>query len=333
MKHKLQLLSIFLLTTILLQAQIYEVSVDQGTYQTLEGATSVTNNMEWDDPDYTIPIGFDFVLYGNTFDSLYSNDNDITLFDENFDVNDSLYSIIIPMFADIIDLGYESGESLSSIAYSTEGEAGNQICKIEWRNAGFYEEFDSSTENSFINVQLWLYEGTNEIEIHFGESEIADPFNIFENPGPLVGIVGRFDDGLETFDEFLALEGDPASPSAVYHDSTGYDLYYETSLDSMPSSGTIYSFNLINVSTDEIHRLSKQFSVQPNPAINSITLNSQMDKSKIRSISIYNNNGAFMKTIQADYDNINIEFLAPGMYNIQIQTDEGLATKRFVKIE
>ncbi len=40
-----------------------------------------------------------------------------------------------------------------------------------------------------------------------------------------------------------------------------------------------------------------------------------------------------MKTIQADYDNINIEFLTLGMYNIQIQTDEGLAAKRFVKIE
>jgi len=204
MKLKLQLLSIFLLITILLQAQIYEVSVDQGTYQTLEGATSVTNNMEWDDPDYTIPIGFDFVLYGNTIDTLFSNRDDIILYDQNFDVNDTMYSIIVPLLANLVDLGYDSGESLSNISYTVEGEIGGRICKVEWSNAGFYEEFGYSA-SSFVNIQLWLYEGTNELEYHFGESDITDPFNLFENPGPLVGLIGRFDDSIETFDEFISL--------------------------------------------------------------------------------------------------------------------------------
>ena len=41
---------------------------------------------------------------------------------------------------------------------------GRRVLKIEWKNAGIYEEYyDDKVSNDYINFQLWLYEGTNDI--------------------------------------------------------------------------------------------------------------------------------------------------------------------------
>ena len=331
------LLITFLFSCTLLFSQTYDLEVRQGVYESLEKSTSVTNGQVWDDLDYVIPIGFDFPFYNITMDTLFSG-GDIIFFNVSDESNagDSLFSAVIPMVADIIDLGYASGEALSNISYLVQGVQGDRILKIEWSNVGFYNSLYSDASD-FMNMQLWLYEANGTFELHFGNSDIANPFDIFlENSGPVIGLVGDFSQENGEFTEFLVLEGDPENPNVVFLDEDSYEyFYYEYALDTMPASGTIYSFNRIAppVSTDEIRELSTQFSVHPNPASSSISLRTQMDYSTIRSVSIFDNNGALMKTIESDYDNINIEQFTSGIYNIQILTDEGLASKQFVKID
>ena len=337
MKKNLLLIT-FLFPCFLICSQTYELSVSQGVYQPLENSISVTNGQVWDDPEFSIPIGFVFSLYDTETSELYSNSGSAgILFDvESYDIEDETFSAIIPMLVDLIDLGYDSGESLSNISYLVEGEEGSRICKVEWSNAGFFEDINYGAGADFVNIQLWLYEEDNSIEFHFGNSDVSNPDSFLGNTGPAMGLISNFNNETETiFDEFFVLTGDPANPNIVFLDEDSYDYFYdENALEAMPESGTIYRFARLSppVSTDEIRELSTQFSVQPNPASSNISLRTQMDYSTIQSISIFDNNGALMKTIESNYDNINIEHLTSGIYNIQILTDEGLASKRFAKI-
>src|SRR3990172_4164378 len=59
--------------------------------------------------------------------------------------------------------------SLSPISYQVSGTTPNRILKIEWKNAGH-----AAASADFINVQLWLYETSNIIEVHYGSSSITN---------------------------------------------------------------------------------------------------------------------------------------------------------------
>jgi hypothetical protein len=55
--------------------------------------------------------------------------------------------------------------------------------------------------------------------------------------------------------------------------------------------------------------------------------------SEIQSISIFSNDGRWIRTINSDFSNINVSDLWSGVYHIHIHTQEGLAVKRFVKVD
>jgi len=314
-----------------LNAQIYEFSVSNETYVPLEKSISVTNGEIFDEIDFSVPIGFDFQLYDKLIDSLYIFDGTLTIIDvPDIDKDTVIFSAALPILANVVDLGYNIEESLSNISYLTEGEVGNQIFKLEWRNVGFSEEVESEG-SSFINIQLWLYEADGRIEYHYGENFFENPIDL-ENSSILIGLVGNFNTVLETFDEFILLEGDPTDPSVMYLDQYGYEYYDEFTLDSFPPNSTVYTFNNSSVSTEDIRQLSSEFEVRPNPALDIISLKTTIDINRIRSVSIYNSSGALIKVVESNYDQIQITNFVPGIYNLSILTDKGFAAKRFVKI-
>ena len=329
------ILFLFLTSNVLLDSQTYELSVGQDVYKPLEKSISLTNNQVWDDPDYNVPIGFNFTFFDDVIDRLYSNESDVILFTEPESTYDYVpFSAFLPFFADLIDLGFSSGESLSNISYLVEGEEGSRICIIEWSNAGFYETSYNGAGSDFVNFQLWLHEDGDLIEVHFGDSEITDFFGVFDGGGPTLGIVAGFDNNTSQFDEFLVLDGDPASPTLVSIENNASSYFYEEYiLDAMPESGTIYRFNRNSVSTNEIKELSTHFYIQPNLVRNTVSLRTQLSLHSVKSVSIHNSDGALMKTIHGDYENIDIGQFASGIYNMKILTSDGLATKRFVKID
>jgi len=75
-------------------------------------------------------LGFDFSILGNQTNSLIIGGGELS--------DTTLNNIIIAKAADLSDRANNtSNNSLSPISYQIDGEAGKEICKIEWKNAGF----------------------------------------------------------------------------------------------------------------------------------------------------------------------------------------------------
>jgi len=212
-------------------------------YVPLENAISLNNGEVWDDPDFIVPIGFEFDLFGQSINEL-SFDYGLGGIVGALDNGENFISLLIPYGSDIADRGLLTGKSKSEIRYQTEGAPGSRIFKLEWSNAGFYYEMDENgTNEDFVNFQLWFYEGSNIIEIRFGESSIADPDLVHEFAGsPLVGLVDTIVDGGADAASLFYLEGDPESPSVEIAGSV-LDLFFLNSiLDDSPADGQIYRF-------------------------------------------------------------------------------------------
>jgi hypothetical protein len=108
---------------------------------------------------------------------------------ENFFIN--IFEI------DLIDRGYLSSISESSISYKLTGIGDEQIFKIEWQNVGLDPYYDIS-ELNYINFQLWLYKNGN-IEFHYGPNYIDN--------GMLSTFIGLMKIS-PTNEELLFLKGD-----------------------------------------------------------------------------------------------------------------------------
>jgi len=185
-----------------------------GSYTNLIGSTSLNIGQLWDDPEYHIAIGFTWEFFDQTYDSIYISD--FVWFDQSVKYWISAYD------SDFIDRG--TSTSLSNISYLLSGTVGSQILKIEWNNAGFYDDI---TFNDFINVQLWLYEGTNRIEIHIGPNSVVNPDSYGGLEGGIIAVVDFISP------EEIYLTGPPASPIIVF----GF-----TEINGTPVDGSIYNF-------------------------------------------------------------------------------------------
>ena len=207
----------------------YTFVLSSGTYTDLTNATSLNNNQLWDDPDYVIPIGFPFKLYNELLDSLYFEEGMGAGLTGPLDTNFGFEHYIATFEADIIDRGDLTGISKSPISYKVEGSSPNRILKVEWKNVGFFDEGDSlGTLNDYISFQLWLYEGSNNIEFHYGPSNIANPLIDYE--GETGAYIGLADSALT--DVYL-LKGSVAAPVL----SNTIQAVIGT-----PANGTIYKF-------------------------------------------------------------------------------------------
>jgi hypothetical protein len=233
------------------QPVAYAFTQTTATYADLTGATSANNGQLWDDPEIGIPLGFDFQFYSKTIDSVLLG------YGLGGTVSDSLYGfleserIIMPFEADLIDRGDLTGTSVSPISYKLEGMPGSRVFKLEWNNAGFYNEGDSlNTLNDFVNFQLWLYEGSNVIEYRYGTSSIANAAVDFDNEaGPVVGLAN-----FPTSQSYF-LSGSLTTPTVSNT---------LTWLGGVPQNGTVYRFTPLATSTAETDLMS-QTTLFPNP--------------------------------------------------------------------
>jgi len=176
-KMKRTLLSLFIMSTGLFAQEVnYYFEQFTSTYNNLEDPISLSNNIIWDDPEYLLQVDFDFNLLGNSLTQLnFGPGVGGDLF--NGDMSYALW----PITADIADRAYNGDldnedelGGLSPISYKVIGEEGNHILKIEWNNVGFYED---ESNYYYMNFQLWLYEGSDMIEVHYGLSNVPD--NVF----------------------------------------------------------------------------------------------------------------------------------------------------------
>lgn len=311
----------------------YNFTVSSSPYENLTNSISLNEDQTWDDPTFIIPIGFDFEYYGKTVNELNTVSSlGATLFSEISAEN--IANVLIPYGADLIDRGYdfETGEvnsgSLSPVSYLLEGNVGNRILKIEWKNAGFYSEFEiDDISSDFTNFQVWLYESSNDIEIHFGPTSINNFEESFdEESGPYVAMFPDYNLSTdELLGEGIVVYGDPSNPSQIYVDQF-VDLY----LEGVAAEGTVYKFSLTDTGSNDITSNHNDIYICPNPATNYINFTNNSD-AEITHISILNING--QKIIEEEYnqDAVDISSLTPGVYNILLHSSEGVYLERMIK--
>lgn len=318
MKTKILLITLFIVAYIShVQAQdTYFFSVSNEAYTDLSETTSLSNGEVWDDPEYIVPIGFDFSFYGETVNELrFVGLGGIVA---NVDTVANVFDFITPLFNDIVDRAdnTELTEGQSDISYKLEGNVGSHILKIEWKNAGF---FDDDTDEDFTNFQLWLYEGSNNIEIHYGASSVVN-YDAYEENGLIVGI-GNFDVNTELVEESIFLSG-PANSPIISSMSNLEEL--EVYMEGDIPSGTVYRFSTSEpTSLEDWNTLL--FTVFPNPAKDIVNIEGEFAK-----VNILNVTGQFVKQVYAKQ--IDISDLDAGIYLLELISDNGdKITKKLIK--
>jgi len=224
-----------------LQAQSeYAVEIFTENYQDLVGATELSDpNDQWDDPSYSIPLGFTANLLGIDADSLFTAEavggSLYTTSDYYYNSEDALAFFFY--LVDLEDRG-AGDQEYSPISFQTTGNAGDQIFKFEYKNAGFFNEIGTVIgAPSFVNVQFWLYESDNSWESRIGPSNIPDSTLVFEEfGGPIVGYGTLVDSDFTS----VSVVDDSTNPATI--DTINIDDYYTFSGLTSPEENTVIRF-------------------------------------------------------------------------------------------
>lgn len=327
MKKITCLLFLLLMSTLNAQTNTYSFSVSNGTYQDLTNATSLNNGTVWDDPAYTIPIGFSFVVGNQNYTTVYlvgSGPGGILSFTSN---DQGVSSLIAPIAQDIEDRG-ELNNSLSPISYKLTGQSGSHILKIEWKNVGFW---DDGTYNDHLSFQVWLYENSNTIEYHYGPGSATNPDSFEGENGAITAFypMVNFATDYMLMDGYF-LSGDTSNPTVFTINNNNANSAAPLSLTGIPANGTIYAFGPNNLSLKD-HKTMKM-NIYPNPASDVLTI--EVPKSiQSYQITILDAQGKrIMGFSNPDQNTINLSKLSAGIYLVEFETASTKETQKFVKL-
>ncbi|MEY5043922.1 MAG: hypothetical protein RJA19_1149 [Bacteroidota bacterium] len=223
----------------LASAQYYNTSAFTAPYVELEEPNFLDFGAGWDDPEATIPLGFDCPLFGSPTNQVMVSGVGEMLMIPSLDGS---MDVIWPLSLDVCDVSQVVPGQVSRINYLTTGTAPNRICKIEWNNVGFYAEvYGPGTGNQRGNWQAWLYEADGSIEFRFGPNTITDLIEVVDG--------GLFSSGLfENFDyynymgQFQIGDGDPAVGNFNFYTDINSFIYTGVGWTSMPANGQVYRF-------------------------------------------------------------------------------------------
>lgn len=311
----------------------YYFSVENGVYSNLTDTTSLNNGEVWDDPTFIVPIGFEIELFGKNYDTLFNFE---ALGAILFAINsgDNILPTLIPMGDDLIDRGDLIGQSMSPISYKTEGNPGNQICKIEWQNAGFYNELSELTQSlSFVNLQMWLYEANGDIEFRYGPSHIEDAAICYEgNQGPVIGLIDSVDLFANELGTFWYLSDDPNDPDIL---SVGEIIDFPGEVPDLltgtPQDGIIYKFSL---SPTNVHQINYLENVKIYPTLTEGVL--YVESSEITPLDLVIMNPAgkliFEQKHVRDGATILLDGLTSGLYFVKLYNKNGSYIEKIFKL-
>lgn len=304
----------------------------ENTYAPLQNGTPATGEDPWDDPSLTFPIGFTFSFLGTDTETLYMSDDFLGGI-----VSASAggtIDLIAPYISDIMDRGNLTGTSESPIVYTTEGNPGSRIFKLEWQNVGFYNEIEGGdVSENFLNFQLWLYEGSNDIEYHFGPSQVdgTSVWDLHDGlTGPLIGFVTAYSSASDEADSIFYLAGVPDNPTLESVDIDGFENITQALVDH-PSDGTIYRFSTGIVDVESVQALPG-LRVFPQPVTDILQVDLPEDH-QAYSLQLFNYAGQEVIAVQeypAGLQTLRVHHLPAGIYQLLIQTGDEAYSKKVV---
>jgi hypothetical protein len=213
----------------------YSFSSSTGnSYTEITGGTLLVDGGYADDNQYEDnSIGFDFSYNGVNYSSFSVSVNGyIQLGDETenswgpiSDTDDAMIDVISPLG---VDLKFFDDNANNELRYQTIGTSPDRVCVIQWKEVS---EYDWSTPSNTVSFQVRLYEGSNDIEFHYGS------FDINENDYCEVGLRG--DDENDFFNREVT---DGTNSWSSSNEGTNNDDECDLTSTTYPSSGLVYSF-------------------------------------------------------------------------------------------
>jgi hypothetical protein len=282
--------------------QRYNFSTSSQAYQDLDNPTVLNDN--------SFPEGND--------DFMIESDFLIQYFDKN------IYSILVTNrgriyfgnkdeFVELLPVRLKMNIE-SQISYQKVGASncGNRVLKIEYKNMGFRCD---TTNTHFTNVQLWIYENSGAIEIHFGES--FDNPEIYRTSDPNCYGLTYYGCRLRLSSKWSAQPfGDADDPN--YYQGELNNSYY--GVERIPSNGRIYQFDPGLLSDNN-------FKISPNPARSFTKISRPLDCGDFE-IRIFDIRGqmVYQEEFVDNQKTINTSQLLIGVYFIQIYNKKNKKT-------
>lgn len=313
----------------------YTFSKTTATYSDLVGATNLTAGNVWDDTIMAIPLGFNFkwALANRTIDSIMIDTYGILYATEDFDPNAEFGNrIMMPYQTDLCDRSTNTGGTtpVSPVSYQTTGTPGNRICKIEFKNAGFYED---NSGNDAVNFQVWLYETSNEIEFRYGPQSVADIATCFlGQAGPWINLAYKSSLDLVNFkltvDSCTYVSGNTTTAAAV-NSTTTIDLDNPPSTFAfvgLPANGQVFKWTPPGTSTS-IHDINGTFAaveVYPTQIEDRVFV---QHTGNMEWAVLYDHQGKRIQKfdVSATRNQLDMSFLASGFYTLTLHSTSGLS--------
>lgn len=302
----------------------YTFTAFNETYVPLSEATVIDEGVVWDDPEWVVPIGFDFTYMDETFNQLLFIGSGAQMVPF---IQEQEVALLIPYLSDIMNASFT--DFVSPVRYTLEGPAGLRIFKLEWSNVGFYDEgFGFETFNNITNFQLWLYESTNDFEIRFGPNTIksAEVVHFYGVPGVLLG--KNFSLNGESWEALWTLSGNPSSPTVQVASLVQDDLDPTQLLTGEPADGQVYHFDTGIVSVFEEEQKNLGLIAYPTYVNESINLRSNHEHNVIARVYDVTGRIAQNWVITPGTSVQSTAGLASGSYLIQVDGQEAI---RFIK--
>jgi hypothetical protein len=287
------------------------------TFTPLEEATSLDGGQIWDDPTWTVPLGFTFYTANDTITTLYVGELGTTVYGIQ---DDSLSDIFLPYFDDIANA--DNDTLVSPVSYVVEGPPGFQICKIEWLNVGFYEDWAANgTYTNTTSFQLWLYENSNIFEYHYGSSNITNASMIHMFGAPAAAFLENLNQNTGfDWDGFYSVSGNTDAPTittlttAEILGAQGIPSY--ALLNGEPAEGTVYRFAPTSVGVEENSLAT--FDVYPNPTSGLLNVFNPTQELVVAQILSSEGKIIQVETLSFGRNSIQTNELASGFYLLRI---------------
>jgi hypothetical protein len=267
----------------------------------------------WDDPTWTVPLGFTFYTANDTITTLYVGELGTTVYGIQ---DDSLSDIFLPYFDDIANA--DNDTLVSPVSYVVEGPPGFQICKIEWLNVGFYEDWAANgTYTNTTSFQLWLYENSNIFEYHYGPSNITNASMIHMFGAPAAAFLENLNQNTGfDWDGFYSVTGNTDAPAittlttAEILGAQGIPSY--ALLNGEPAEGTVYRFAPTFVGVEENSLAT--FDVYPNPTSGLLNVFNPTQETVVAQILSAEGKVIQIETLTSGRNSIQTENLSTGYY-------------------
>jgi hypothetical protein len=316
----------------------YWLTAYNSTYADLSGAgvTAVSGSSAWDTSDlFSATIGFNFMIDTSNITTVkMRKGNSICVDTMTVPILEGFFALD----ATLIDRGTLSG-SLSPISSQVTGSAGSRIFVLEVKNAGFsVEQSKYSTNADYVSYQIWLYEGTNVVEIHYGASQVSHAGDYFplEGGSPLMGFSKR--KNLTGSGAWYPATGINTSLSSIsLGDSvifTNHNVSANAAsglLGGLPPSGTVLKFTPLKASVKNVN--VSQARVYPTLCTSNLMVDYlSLEPTGYEVISLKGIPITMSGTLENGTTDIDISRLAAGVYILKMQNSTGTSVQKFVKL-